>query len=915
MTISRAVAFGNRSSGGWGIFDRASTAQKAVDFPIAALILTVPLFMGGRGAVGQFALTLVICLGALAWSLPKLLDNRFWLRFSGVEWLLALGALVVVAQLLPLATSTLLTISPTITELLPLWIPGSGSWQMGTWQTISLTPEATRGCLVIYAAYCLFFLTLLQRLDTLADIVRVLNLVAAAAIVMGSVGLAQFFSGTTKFLWLYEHPSRTACEVVRGTFQNENHFAHFLALGIGPLIWWLCRHKEQTKTRVKDGPSGRTGGRHRPEPVKRHSVRLILTACVLVVVLAGLLTFSRGGVLILIFALLITLSVLLYARLMNRHVGIALGLVAAANISALLIFGYDSLTVELQTVTHSTSFSQLFRGRTELWAAAWEGIGRFFWTGTGIGSFREIYPIFMEENHQVEYTHGESGYLPLLLEGGVFGLALMLCGIAITSYWCVRTAVDARMLSDSRTKTTLCGCLCAVVPSLMISVVHSIADFVWYIPACMVLTITQLACACRLHQLARQFRQSGTEREHLTERYGSCTAPRIMAFATVLAVFTISIPMLQNRLQPALAARPWTSYLKQSTARDNATRSSLSQEMDRLAMMERLLLDVLHKDPGNSRAHIRLAAVYLKQFDLAQRNSENPMDLSQIRDAALASRFPTKRAQDAWLKVALGENRELLFQALQHSQRGVVLSPLEGLGYLQLSELSFLQSPKQALKDLFINQAVRVRPHHGQVLFVRGKEAALAGDVSAAFTYWQRAFHSDPDVRQVITDTLADQIPVELFLSAFSPDTVSLGALFDQFAGKDQREKAAQVAQHYVAALCDDARASDGERAARHWSHAHEIYCWLQDFGQALECQRRAVENAPSDLEYRLALARVLAKNHAFPEAVEHFGWCLRRCPDNTDLRKELANVKLQHLEHLNSRTANQADSVPGLVN
>jgi tetratricopeptide (TPR) repeat protein len=876
------------------------------DACLAALLIFAPLFMGGRGPIGQFVFVLLPVLAAVAWFARRaLLGGANW-RWSGAEWLLISGAALVILQLTPIPQSLLFQLSPAAKDLLPLWIVGeSGSaWQLGEWSTLSLTPDFTREALAIYVAYAVLFLVLVQRLETLEDIRQLLRVVAVAAIVMAVIGLAQFFSGSTKFLWVYEHPARTACKVVRGAFQNENHLAHFLSLGLGPLIVWSIHSRQKTK---RHGSASRTSSWQKSplDQVMGSAAQPILLVSLVLVVLAGLLTFSRGGVLTMAIALIACVGVMRWKSLIDRRATLILGAAVVVNLAAILIFGYDSLSTELGTIFHSSSLNEKLASRGDLWRAMSEGISHFFRAGTGIGSHREVYPIFMEQGHGVEFTHGESGYLPLLLEAGVCGLALMLLGIVTSFYWVTRALFFRGMTQTASPKqqekssaTPLVICACAIAPSLVASVVHSVADFVWYIPGCMVMTIAQVACACRLYQLARDSSNVSSRAATMGQQGArfSMSAKTCVALAVLFLVPGWSI--VRIALFPALASLDWEAYLKYSVVRSDNGLATPSQERDRLAGMERHLTAVLQNDPRNARAHVRLAAVYLEQFEVAQRASENAMDLLQIRDAALASKFPSKAAQDAWLNIAFAETRPLLDKAQTHSRIAVRLSPLQGLGYIQLSELSFLESPSPILKKSYVDQAARVRPHAGPVLYSRGKEAALAGDATTAFKLWKEAFHQDPKIRQVLIDSLTNQMPAGFFIMCFEPDTQSLEPLFYRYIANGRMDDAKFVAQKFAPSLCTDAPKKVPSEAARCWHKAQEIYFWLEEYEKALACVQHAVELSPSEFEYRLALARLLARHQRFAEAEAHFEWCVRRRPESEDLRREIAEFKIQSLQN-----------------
>ena len=368
-----------------------------------------------------------------------------------MEWLLLAGLAIIILQLVPLPDLLLDRLSPTIRQLLPLWTASADSATgFGVWNTISLAPVETRGGLVTYLACAMLFLVVVQRIRSIEDIERLLRWVALAAIGMASLGLLQFLFGNGKFLWLYEHPSRTTFGVVKGTFANQNHFAHFLALGMGPLIWWFQRlsagntapssgRRWSDCSQWSDGISGFS-------PHARGIVRLALgnprTQCQVLVVgigivaLAGTLTFSRGGNIALCLAAVVCLTVFLRTGLVGRKSLFAIaGLVLIVG-AALALHGYEPLARRLSTLRDSRSIEELCQGRAALWKAHQAAIPHFPVLGTGVGTHSEVYPVYMTEYFDAVFTHGESGYLHLLLETGFAGFACLLLGIATALWWC-----------------------------------------------------------------------------------------------------------------------------------------------------------------------------------------------------------------------------------------------------------------------------------------------------------------------------------------------------------------------------------------------------------------------------------------------------------------------------------------------
>ena len=182
--------------------------------------------------------------------------------------------------------------------------------------------------------------------------------------------------------------------------------------------------------------------------------------------------------------------------------------------------------------------------------------------GTGVGSHREIYPIYFDGQRNVEYTHAESGYLQVLVETGMVGAGLLVVAMGCCAAWCWRSVRAA----TSGAKT---ACGVALSGPIVVSAVHSIWDFVWYIPACMTFTIILAACACRLSQFeelppssTRNIEASRT----LTRKSGLFPSRTLAAISAILLVGV----MTWSQFSAAMAGVHWDRYLRQSLAAEKS---------------------------------------------------------------------------------------------------------------------------------------------------------------------------------------------------------------------------------------------------------------------------------------------------------------------------------------------------------
>ncbi|MCA9050294.1 MAG: O-antigen ligase family protein, partial [Planctomycetaceae bacterium] len=379
--------------------------RKVGDLSLAGIIILIPLTMAGIRDTGTALLILLSLVFGLTWAVTELLQPHSATPFSGAEIIIAAAVMLIVLQLIPLPPDVLNTLGTFRSQFLPMWnAPDSPFCDGSGWKTISLTPELTRSGLSLLLAYAVFVITLLHRIRSTDDLDHTMTLVAYSAALMAIIGLAQMFFGNGLFLWTFRHPGRSTNWPVVGTFSNQNHFAHFLALGAGPLLWtWRQSFREQgpniRASTVTSGFGISSSYGNRPR---------ILVGLIAVLIFAGVLTISRGGICSLIIAFVVSLSALTKdrSRLWRLSVPVALFVV-----SGFAVFGTEALEKRWHTIVGAESTADLSRGRFDLWEALAKAIPEFASTGAGLGSHAEVYPTWLTQHYEVRFSHAESGYL------------------------------------------------------------------------------------------------------------------------------------------------------------------------------------------------------------------------------------------------------------------------------------------------------------------------------------------------------------------------------------------------------------------------------------------------------------------------------------------------------------------------
>ncbi len=911
---------------------------RAVDAGLAGVVFLVPFVMGGRQAAGQAVLILLALALGIGWCLKQALAGESHWTHSAAQPILLLTVVWVALQLIRLPSTMLAKLSPHVYQILPLWAPSAEGSTLGIWQTLSLDPGTTRSCLLLLISFAIVFTVAVQRIRRVEDVEWLLRIIALATVAMAAFGLVQFFAGNGKFFWIYEDPFSSTNLCVKGSFTCRNHFAHFIALGLGPVLWWLFHGTLSRNT-------GRVCGRRETWRSASEWLPLAFHLLVLAVcVLAVLLSLSRGGFVALCTAAAVCLILLYRAGAVNRKVLLGSAAVAATLTAVAVGYGYEHVAKRLDDLQsleelglHGTG------GRPGVWKAGLRAIADYPLTGTGLGTHGDVHRMYLDQPG-TEYTHAENGYIQVAMEAGLPGLFLACAGLAIYCFWCVSLAMRSR-----RPPVQLA--LVAIAPAIAASAVHSLGDFVWYVPGCMVIVVILAACACRLYQIDRRQSVAGTlgwptadestssrstgtageidatmapraaRRALLKKGTGSttsCTCPQGKPLSVVVPVpfFSINdahllylvvagclLAMAAGIVPSVIAAIPaeqaWHAYLKQhgaTTEKENSKREEACREM-----LE-TLSSVVNWQPTHSRARARMAALHLELFERLQSRADPPFGIAQIRDAALASQFPSSAALQQWLSKVAGPNLIHLNRALVHARRSLACCPLQAPAYLALAKLSFLEGPNSIGKSAYVAQAVNVRPLDGDVAFAAGIESLLAGRTEEAIAHWRTCFQTGQH-QQDLLDAFSARLPVAVFLDEFQPDLEGIRRIERHYKNRGRDDALPAIRARHVQAAESAAETCKGKEAARLWREAARVYRALEAQQDWVRCLRRTLDSDPSCFDARLELAKTLLELEEFAEAEKELMNCRRRRPYDQNVQKLLERAVDQRIR-LTRRTS-----------
>lgn len=859
----------------------AAQLLSVVDGGLVAIVCAAPFVFGGRHDLGRLVFVSLVAVTSVAWFVRQsLVPDARWTK-TAANGLILFAIALVALQLVPLPADWLARISPRTAELLPLWTAGHSAVQLGTWSTISLTPHQTALSLAMLISYGLLFVVLTGRIESVEDVEWLMNVVAVSAVLMASFGLLQLFTSNGQFFWCYVHPYRTTDYHALGSFMNRNHFASFLVLGVGPLVRWLVAVlRDQAEV---------THHRRQASGAAAWLPAAILGASLTIVLLGIFLSFSRGGTIALVIATLVIGIAYWRWQLIDEKYLLGLAGIGIVMLGLLSIYGYEPLSNRMSDLS-SGSLEALDRneGRRKIWAANLAAFEHGWMTGSGAGSHREINPVYLKESSSHEYTHAENGYLQVATEMGAGGVALLVIAFGLCGTWSVTCWSQL-----ARPQNQLC--FGAAAAGLAASAAHSTVDFVWYIPACMSVTIVSAAVLLRLAQFGNEPVDTLAYRRQLSKpTWWECIALVVPVAAWAVYVF----------IGPGIAAIHWDRYLRAQIANQAMSRDKWASKISGKSTPEETVQIVLNDsmlehlqktltwDPEHSRAHFELSQRYLDLFEMKQRDAANAMGVLQISDATRASRFASADELRQWLARAIGENVELLYRAYHHAQLAAYISPLNGETYLLLSHLNFLDLGPQPTIEEFADQGLRVRPNSPEVLFELGRQRLVTGDWDGAMDYWKKCINEPgPHQLRIVYMLAGRDIPAQALLEVFRPDWQTLRPLWNRYRQSGHAEDLTTLV-HYAAKVTErDVQRNVGIPPAYIWFWQSKFYDQVDQPEAALACLENAYDCDPSVYSVRYELGFALQKAGRYREAEPHFRWCSARRPGDKNLAAAIQEI------------------------
>lgn len=333
------------------------------------------------------------------------------------------------------------------------------------WRPLSLDPQATTNALMAWATPCAVLVLGIQ-LDSRGH-ATLLSFTLGLGLLTALWALLQLMGSSRGPLYLYE---LTNYGQAVGLFANRNHQAVFLTSMI-PLIysWVQLAH-----------------GSWKDIGTARGKRSAIAAGGMLLLVPLVLIAGSRAGLLTLVLSACVTMALIAVVSSTGGRERMyrprALTRIAPMAVGGMVVAGLAIVTIGLgrdRAFERLTGSDPIADTRAHLLPTAWQIALDNFPSGTGVGSFDDVYRMYESDSFlRPEYVnHAHNDFLEVLMTGGLPGALILIFGIVLFTRraWAISRAGRVR----------ICANILAVaaLTALAILFVASLIDYPLRVPA------------------------------------------------------------------------------------------------------------------------------------------------------------------------------------------------------------------------------------------------------------------------------------------------------------------------------------------------------------------------------------------------------------------------------------------------
>jgi O-antigen ligase/Tfp pilus assembly protein PilF len=328
------------------------------------------------------------------------------------------------------------------------------------WISLSLDIHSTVAEFFRYASYACFYVLAVQLLADNNRLRFTVKIVVACGFFIALIAFLQEYMGNGKIFWLRQPPAGIR---MVGPYVYRNHFAGYMGM-VTPLaisLFFYYRPRLGYARSVKEKFIALFSSSHNLSHVYWGSMAIVMAASIS-------MSLSRGGILSFSAACLVLLVIVVAKQRKAAPLLFAVGFLA------LVVLAADWFTSENVVERFSSAYDQQgnFRdSRLNYWQDSVNVIKDFLLTGTGMGTFGNIFPTYQTRQIPGYFIyHAHNDYLELLTDGGLIAFG---CAAVFFCPLVVRTFQQLKQRQGRYAGYLYWGALAGLLAILL----HSMTDF------------------------------------------------------------------------------------------------------------------------------------------------------------------------------------------------------------------------------------------------------------------------------------------------------------------------------------------------------------------------------------------------------------------------------------------------------
>ncbi len=329
------------------------------------------------------------------------------------------------------------------------------------WIPVSINQKATLAEFFRLASYVSFYVLTVQLGSDKVFLKKIIPVVIIFAGSLSFLTILQLFLSDKKIYW-FRAVQQNITPI--GPYVCHNHYAGFmgmlLPLVVSMFFYYrpLIVYKKSFRRRLVEFFNQ-----------DRANIHLLLGFSALLMATSVFLSLSRGGIISLALTMLFLVGMLMWRGERKRENTI---LVFWVLLLLLVVsvgwFGWDTVFNRFARLINREG--EFYEDRLVFWSDTIPIIKDFFLTGSGVGTFVNIYPRYSFYTAKSLVEHAHNDYLELVTDGGMIALFLVGWFIAVLIIKSFRTFLSRR---EPYSVHLVLGCL----GGILYIFIHSVTDF------------------------------------------------------------------------------------------------------------------------------------------------------------------------------------------------------------------------------------------------------------------------------------------------------------------------------------------------------------------------------------------------------------------------------------------------------